>query len=141
MGFLDAVLGVEKSQKKVHNTGKPFNVSMKFVPIRLSSGKEGKMDLEIQIENATSEYQLVSVDALLPKQVMIGFDPTGINKHIEKRLGEIKPAETKTAIITIWSNSQTKEGEYPIEITFYSHYLEYNKVLNYIKKKLTIRVV
>ncbi len=141
MGFLDAILGSEKSQKKVYNSGKPFNISIKFVPLRLSSGKEGKLDMEIQIENATSEYQLVSVDALLPKKVMVGFDPTCINKHVEKRIGEIKAGETKTTVITVWSNSQTKEGEYPVEITVYSHYLDYNKVLNYVKKNLIIRAV
>lgn len=141
MGFLDSILGKQEPSEELHGHGKPFGISMKFIPMRLISMKEGKVDLEIKITNLTKEPQLVSVDALLPKKILVGFDPTCINKHIEKRLGEVKAGETKIVAITIWSSNQTKTGEYPIELTFHSHYLDYKKVLNYMKRSATVRVV
>ena len=141
VGFLDSILGEEKPSEELHGHGKPFTISMKFIPMRLSAMREGKINLEIKIKNNTDEPQLVSIDALLPKKVLIGFDPTCINKHVEKRLGEIPARETKVADITVWSSNQTKEGEYPLELTIHSHYLDYNKVLNYMKRNAVVRVV
>ena len=141
VGFLDSIFGEEKPSEELHGHGKPFNISMKFIPMRLSAMKEGKVNLEIKIKNNSDETQLVSIDALLPKKILVGFDPTCINKHVEKRVGEVLAKETKVIDITIWSSNQTKEGDYPIELTFHSHYLDYNRVLNYMKRNAVVRVV
>ena len=72
---------------------------------------------------------------------MIGFDPACINKAVEKRVGELKSGETKDIQILVWSNSQTKEGTYPVDVTVFAHYIGYDKVMSYIKKNTSLRAV
>lgn len=141
MDLLEAMFGEKKPSEELKTTGAPFTISTKFVPRRLSSRKEDKMQVLISVKNNTSEDQLVSLDFLLPSGVTFGFDPTGIGKKMEKRLGHLAPGETKETTITVWGNNQTKEGEYPLKITAFSHYLDYNKVLNYIERTVSVRVV
>ncbi len=142
MGFLDGILGTnEKRETPIKDNGNPFITSLKFIPRRLSSMKEGSIDLEIKVTNNTADTQLVSIDAVLPKKILVGFDPTCLNKHTEKRLGNVEPGETKDVALRIWGSNQTKEGDYPIQISFYSHYLNYKKVLESTHKRTTVRVV
>ncbi len=141
MGLLEAMFGEKKPSEELKTSGAPFTISTKFVPRRLSSRKEDRMQVMISVKNNTSEDQLVSLDFLLPGGVTFGFDPTGIGKKMEKRLGHLAPGEIKEITITVWGNNQTKEGEYPLKITAFSHYLDYNKVLNYIERIVSVRIV
>jgi uncharacterized membrane protein len=72
---------------------------------------------------------------------LLGFDQACINKSVEKRAGELKAGESIEVPITIWANSQTKEGNYPVGVTVYSHYRDYDKVLSYSKKRTSLRAV
>lgn len=140
MGFWDSIVGSE--QKPIQEkSGLIFNVSLSFSPLRLSANKRNSVHLLVKVKNLSSEQQLLSVDAFLPKDAMLGFDPAGINKVTEKRSGELKPGESVEVPIEIWANNQTKEGNYPIEVTVYSHYIGYDKVLSYLKKSASLRVV
>lgn len=146
VGIFDSIFGDDGEEsgtpsEELRKSGKPFAISTKFIPIRLSAMKEGKIGLDVKIKNNTPEKQLVSIDALLPKRVLLGFDPTCINKHVEKRMGELEPGETKEMSIIVWGSNQTKDGDYPMKLTFYSHYLDYKRVLNYMEKMVKIRVV
>lgn len=119
----------------------PFQVSLAFSPLRLSANRRNSVHLLVKVRNVSAEPHLVSVDALLPKAAMMGFDPASINKAVEKRAGELKAGESIEVPVEIWANNQTKEGNYPIEVTVYSHYIGYDKVLSYIKKSISLRVV
>ena len=143
MGIMDALLGEEKSEPVSGKpaSGNPFTVSLKFHPLRLNANSSNSINIDVKVKNISSSPQLVSVDALLPGNAMIGFDKPGINKHIEKRVGELKAGETTEVSIPIWSNNQTESGKYDIEVTVYSHYIGYNKVLSYIKKNTSFRAV
>jgi len=146
MGFMDWLTGEKKSEGTTEITGgkilsKPFKIAMSFTPLRLSANQKNSVNLNIKVTNITKDPQLVSVDILLPKDAFIGFEPTCINKAMEKRLGEIKPGETATAVIPIWANTQTKPGIHEISITVYAHYIGYDKVLNYMKTKTAVRIV
>jgi len=103
--------------------------------------RQGKLNLVVQIENTGSKPQLFSVDIVLPRQSMLGFDAAALSKVSENKLGEIAPREKKVTTVPIWTTNQTKPGEYPVEINVYTHYLDYNKVMHYVKKSATIRVV
>jgi uncharacterized membrane protein len=142
MGFLDSILGedrpAETSEKKSTN---PFNVTLKFIPMRLSAMQKNSVDLQVNVKNTSPETHLVSVDVLLPKNAMIGFDEACINKGVEKRAGELKAGESLEVPIRIWGNNQTKGGNYPILVTVYSHYIGYDKVLSYTKKSTSLRAV
>jgi uncharacterized membrane protein len=143
MGFWDSVMGNEKSQAQpeADKPSNTFNVSVSFSPLRLSANSKSSVDLVVKVKNVSSAPQLVSVDALLPRNAMVGFDPACINKAAEKRVGELKSGASIDVPITVWSSSQTKEGNYPIEVTVFSHYIGYDKVLSYIKKSTSLRAV
>jgi uncharacterized membrane protein len=141
MGFLDSLIGTQKVSEEVRKSVAPLRVSINFTPFRLAAMRDGSVNLIVRITNTTKDVQLVSFEVLLPKQEMIGFDPTALNKYIEKKVGEIAPNETKEVAVTIWGTNQTKANNYPVEVTVYSHYLNYDKVINYVKKKAILRVV
>lgn len=143
MGFLDSILGEEKPRKAAGESKytNPFNVSVAFSPLRLSAKRSSTVRLMVRVKNVSPDPQLVSVDALLPKNVMVGFDQACINKAVEKRAGEIRPGETKDIAIDVWSNTQTAEGAYPVDVTVFAHYVGYDKVMSYIKKSASIRAV
>lgn len=114
---------------------------MKFTPLRLSAMQKNSVDLIVKVKNVSPETHLVSVDALLPRNAMIGFDEACINKGTEKRAGELKSGESLDVPVRIWANNQTKAGNYPIDVTVYSHYIGYDKVLSYSKKSVSLRAV
>lgn len=140
MGFWDSIMGNDKPEEPADDkSGNPFSVSVNFSPLRLSANNRSSVNLVVKVKNVSKSPQLVSVDALLPKDAMIGFDPACINKAAEKRIGELKSGAEMEVPITIWSNNQTKEGNYSVEVTVYSHYIGYEKVLSYIKKSTMLR--
>jgi uncharacterized membrane protein len=145
MGFWDSLLGEERTEstpaESKPQSVNPFNISLSFLPLRLSANNSNSINLVAKVKNISNDAQLVSVDALLPRNAMLGFDKPGINKSIEKRLGDLKPGESKEVHFPIWANSQTKDGKYDVEVTIFSHYIGYNKVLSYVKKKTSFRAV
>ena len=140
MGFLDFLMGKEGGEIAAKETGAPFKVSLSFLPLRLSAMKKNSVNLVVKVTNLTNDEKMVSVDALLPPNSLVGFDQMCINKNIEKRLGKLNGRETKEVQVEIWANNQTKSGNYPVEVRAYSHYLNYNKVINYVKKNTMLRV-
>lgn|SRR3989338_3636150 len=141
MGLMESLWGEQTPAEGWNVSSNPFRISLRFAPLRLSAMKEGRVDLIVSVQNTTGQSQLVSVDAMLPRHQLVGFDPTCLHKSSETRVGEILPRETKEVRVGIWANNQTKGGDYPLEVHIYSHYLNYNKVINYIKKSATLRVV
>ncbi len=141
MGFWDSIMGSDKKseQQSSEKSSNPFSVSVNFSPLRLSANNRSSVNLLVKVKNVSKSAQLVSVDALLPKDAMMGFDPACINKAAEKRIGELKAGAEMEVPITIWSNNQTKEGTYNVDVTVYAHYIGYEKVLSYIKKSTTLR--
>lgn len=147
MGMFDWLKGEKKAEEgKKDITGgkilaKPFRIALSFTPLRLSSKSKNSVNLVVKLTNLTKDPQLVSVDVLLPKNALIGFEPTCINKAMEKRLGEVRPGETVQASIPIWASTQTGPGSHEIAVTAYAHYIGYEKVLNYMKTKTGLRIV
>jgi len=142
MGILDSILGSEKPETTSSvKTANPFKITVSFAPLRLNARKGNSVNLVVKVKNVSGSAQLVSVDALLPRDAMLGFDPPCINKAVEKRVGELKPGANIEVAIPVWANNQTKEGTYPIDVTVYSHYIGYDKVLSYLKKSTSLRAV
>lgn len=141
MGILDSILGSDKPEAPASGSANPFNMSVSFAPLRLNAKKANSVSLVVKVKNVSGSPQLVSVDALLPRDAMLGFDPPCINKAVEKRVGELKPGASIEVSIPVWANSQTKEGSYPVDITVFSHYIGYEKVLSYLKKSTSLRAV
>lgn len=143
MGFLDSIMGATEQQslEKPSNSSSPFKISVNFSPVRLGAMKDNKVNAIIRITNVSGGPQLVSVDAVLPRGHLIGFDATCIHKSIEKKLGQVATNDSIETVIPIWANNQTKSGSCSFEVTVYSHYMDYNKVLSSVKKSATLRVV
>lgn len=143
MGLFDGLLGGNSpvASEEVKSSSSPFRISLAFIPFRLAAMRDGSVNLIVRVTNATNEKQLVSFEVLLPRKELLGFDPTAINKYTDKKIGDLGPGETKEVAITIWGTNQTKENDYPVDLTIYSHYLDYTKVINYVKKRVTLRVV
>ena len=144
MGFLDDILGNEKestpSSEGIGRSVNPLEVSMYFTPLRLSANRANSIELVVKVRNISAENQLVSVDAVLPRNCMIGFDPSCINKTAEKQAGELKPGQSVVVNIPVWANNQTKSNSYELAITAYHHYRHYDKVMGNVKRSLTLRV-
>lgn len=150
MGILDSITGKGKTAKAPAQSAQgessaksanPFAVTLSFSPLRLAANKASSVSLIVKVKNISGDAHLVSVDSLLPRDAMIGFDPACINKAVEKRVGELKPGESKDVQIQVWSNSQTKEASYPVDVTVFAHYIGYDKVISYIKKSTSLRAV
>lgn len=145
MGFMETIWGEQKPMEEfktgLMNDSVPFRMSVRFAPLRLSAMRGGRVDLVVGIENTSGEAQLMSIDAFLPRKDLLGFEATCITKRCEKRVGEVLPGGRKEIRIGIWGNNQTKADDYPIEVHAYSHYLNYNKVIHYLKKSAMLRVV
>ena len=143
MGFWDFILGDEKSGEELseNKSTNPFAVSLAFAPLRLSANRRSSVDLIVRVKNISPETHLLSVDALLSKNALLGFDEACINKATEKRVGELKAGDSIEVPITIWGSNQTKEGRYGVGVTVYSHYIGYDKVLSYTKKSAHLRTV
>jgi len=155
MGLLESLFGSKKEEKGKAGgqasaqaaaetkkiLAKPFMIKTSFTPFRLAANKSNSVTFDITVKNITPDPQLVSVDVMLPKAAFMGFEPSCINKVLEKRLGEIKPGESATASVQIWGGSQTVPGNYEVGYIVYAHYIGYEKVLNYQKNKTILRVV
>jgi hypothetical protein len=75
MGFWDSIIGEESTDAQAPQASKkstnPFNMGLKFHPLRLTAMKKNSVDLLIKVKNVSPETHLVSIDALLPKNAMI----------------------------------------------------------------------
>lgn len=141
MSFLDSLLKGEEEKSYGGGGGTPFKVSISFLPLRLAAMKDNRVNMTVRVTNLSGEDQIVSVDATLPRNQLVGFEPTCINKMIEKKVGQLKPSETTEVTLPIWGNNQTKDGNYPIDVTVYAHYLDYSKVISSVRKSVSLRVV
>ena len=144
MGFLDSLLASKQEDSRGETAANDFGnvrLVLRFSPLRLSALKENKVNLVIKVTNDSDKPKLLSLDVLLSKNQSLGFDTTCLSKHIEKKLGELKGGESTEIALPIFASNQTKEGTYGVQVTAYSHYLNYDKVMNSFRKTTSLRVV
>jgi len=146
MGFLDSLVGEEgkgpeKGVPKKSGSQIPFRLSSSFIPLRLTAQKANSVNVVLKLRNITDDKQLVSIDILLPREKLLGFDPACISKSIEKRVGEVGPGQSVEVSVPIWANNQTAAGDYAMNITAYAHYQDYNKVYASVQKLISLRAV
>jgi hypothetical protein len=136
MGILDLFgkKDVSKIAKKI-----PFEIKTSFNPVRLSSHKIDRCDLEIKLKNITDETVLCSIAIEVGNG--LALDQTGIHKTKEIRVGYLNKNDEYTIIVPIWSNNMTPPGNIPVKINAYVHYRTYSYILNGVKKETYLRVV
>lgn len=150
MGILDDLLGTEEKSYKEKETAsfassvmeieRPLTLLISFLPLRLSAKTDSVISMIVKITNKTEDRQIISFEVLAPKDNLIGFDKLAINKHYEKKLGHIEPGATVEFSVPIYGTAQTKEGNYSLDVAAYIHYLDYDRVVNYVKRKISVRV-
>jgi len=133
-------MGGNTSSVKPRPTSTPFKVNVTFAPLRLSAMRQSSIRMLVRVTNLSDEPVMTSVDALLARVALMGFDATCINKHTEVKVGDIAPGETKEVAIVVYGSGQLKEGNYPYKVSVYAHYQDYTKVVTYIEKKGELRV-
>jgi len=136
MGILD-LFGKKDVSKIAKNI--PFKIKTNFNPVRLSSYKIDRCDLEIKLKNVTEETVLCSIVIEVGKG--LALDQTGIHKSKEIRVGYLNKDDEYTIIVPIWSNNMTPPGNIPVKINAYVHYRTYSYILNGVKKETYLRVV
>ena len=142
MGFFDFLgKGSAGSVSEVEKAKNPISIATKFTPLRMKAHKDDAVTLTVNVKNNLAQKQLISVDVLLPKGVKLGFDRMSIHKFHEGRLGDVQPGATASFNVQLFGSTQTKSGNYDIELLAYSHYLNYSKVLNHVKKVVKLRAV
>lgn len=112
-----------------------------FVPLHAFKNRDEKVSLIISVNNKTPTEKLISLEASIDPKAFLGFNTTCTHKRVEKKLGILKPGETRQEHFTIYSTSQTKEGEYNVHVNATIHYLDYDKIEDQIKKSLRFKVV
>ncbi|MBN2122303.1 hypothetical protein JW721_04595 [Candidatus Micrarchaeota archaeon] len=141
MGILDWLKGSKSAESAPAARGGAFRISYEFNPLRLKAHKDSKIGMNVTVENTSNAKMLTSVDIEIGRGNKVGFDVTSMQKHHEERLGELPPGATKTFSVSVHSGPMTKAGDVPMKITAYSHYLNYNKVLEQASKSAKLRVI
>lgn len=143
MGFLDWLSGGGKAGADVPapSGGKAFKLTYDFNPLRLKARKDSRVTMSIRVENTSGEKRLTSVDLEIGGGNKVGFDVTSMQRHHEERVGELAPGASKSFSVKIHGSPLTKAGDVPIKLTAYSHYLNYNKVLEQVRKAAKLRVI
>ena len=105
MGFLDSLLtSKEAGNDEAVNDAGNIKFVLRFSPLRLAALKDNKVNLVVTLTNDSNQPQLISLDALLPRNQLVGFDTTCISKHTEKKLGELKSGESTEVVLPIFAN-------------------------------------
>ena len=132
MGILDFFGKRDVSHETV------YKLRCELHPMRLVAHKNEFVELDVVVENASDQEMLTSLVAVAPKT--LGFDRTGLQHERELRLGMLRPGETRSVKLQVWSNQRTEAGDFPLKVFAISHYRDYGHVLNEVRKDLTLRV-
>ncbi|MGB9719068.1 MAG: hypothetical protein ACPL06_00535 [Candidatus Anstonellales archaeon] len=140
MGIFENIKGMFGKKESVEQHG-AVRMKARFVPLHAFKHRDGKVSLIVNVSNETPTEKLVSLEVFIDPKAFLGFNTTCTHKNAEKKLGTLKPGETREEHFTIYSTSQTKEGEYDVRVNANIHYLDYDKIESQIKKSLRFKVV
>ena len=111
-----------------------------LVPFRLDLSKREPISLRLEIRNDSKEEKLVSLKFVLAKG--LSTEKTTIASSLDKRLGLIKPNQTKLIYLDIFPKVSTREVDYPARLIIYEHYnKDYEYVDREYKKEFVVRVI
>lgn len=135
MNIIDKIKSLFGGGKKEYKS--PFIIRTRVHPLRLKAKHNDNVILEITVKNVTDEDQLTSVRIKTNKWV--GTDITTLKKDKVIKLGTLKPEEEKTVECKIYSNSATPVGNHKVAVIVYSHFKDYDQIMNAVRKVIEIR--
>ena len=89
------------------------------MPYKLVLSEKRPVTLEVRLKNTGAEEKLVSVALTCARA--LSLNPGGFAKHMEKRIGKIKPGASTVVIFKIYAKPTTLPGEYPLELSVIEH--------------------
>ncbi len=117
----------------------PFLLSTEWVPYKLYAGKKSASTLFVRLKNLTGEVLLTSLVIELPNK--ISFDDMGLAKERELRIGELGSGEEKELKFNVYNSLDADRGSYTLTLTAIAHYRDYGRIMNILKKRVSIEVV
>ena len=116
------------------------SIGYELFPLRFSLKVKEPSKLTIKATNAGLKSKLLTLELVLPEQ--LGLDKGSLNKGLRKRLGEVRPNETKVFETPVYlSPALASEGLFNGQIEVLEHLNDYNEVVRSFKKPISFRIV
>jgi uncharacterized membrane protein len=116
-----------------------LSVQTQFTPIRALEGQKEPVVLDVYINNKGEDTKLISVVVKAP--FSLGFDKTGLMRESRKRVGYIKPNTEKVVPFQIYCKPMVKAGEYPVEVSVFTHPDRWDQTDREYRANTSLRVI
>ena len=117
-----------------------LSIKTVLLPFNLNLSERKPISLRVETTNDSDEETLLSMKFVVSKNLSV--EKTTIASVMEKRIGLLKPHQTKLFYLDIYPKVNTSEGIYPGRLIIYEHYNKnYDFVAKEYKKDFTIRVI
>ena len=113
----------------------------KLLPLKIIKGKDNTLDIIVKVENKSDKERLMSIEAEIKTDGIIGFDPSFINKKTSVKIGTLQPFSRKEVSIRLFASPNTAEKTYEIALYLIEHYYDYSKVLHVYRRNVSVMVV
>ncbi|NPA76257.1 MAG: hypothetical protein GXN93_00700 [Candidatus Diapherotrites archaeon] len=108
-------------------------------PYKLVLHESGRVTLEVTVTNKSSEPRLVSVTVETPHE--LALNTGGFVHRDERRIGTLKPGESKTIVFTIFARPTTTPGRYELRVVGMEHEENYDYVIQESEKTVPLTVI
>jgi len=115
-----------------------LNITARFYPVRILALIRNEIDMDVVVENKSSEVCWAETAVFLPKELSLSSEKKLAAGRL--RVGIIPPNEKATTRCKIYANSQTDPGTYKINLVGYA-YDKNGIVLNKDEAKTELRCV
>jgi len=115
-----------------------LEVKSNLYPYRLLLKRRAPVELSIELKNNSNENKLVSFQLVMTRS--LSLDKGGLKSADAKRLGEMKPMESKRFYYEIFPKLGIAATDQPIQVQVIEHYNNYNYVTKKITKNIVLKV-
>ena len=113
----------------------------RLIPLRMSKTHDNNLDIVVRVTNNSEEEKLLSLEAKILSHGLLGFDSSLTHKKAVKKIGVLEPGKTVEFPIRIYGSSQTRPGDYEVELRLFEHFQDFTKVVESYPRVCTIRVI
>ncbi len=117
-----------------------LSIKSVLMPFRMSLSKREPITFRLELSNTDDDTKLLTLKLMVDKDLSI--EKTTIANILEKKIGEIKPNETKLMYFDIYPKVSTRKQEYNASLVVYEHYNgNYELIAREYKKDFSVKVV
>ena len=107
--------------------------------LRIVSGQQEPVMMEINVRNTGEKEELVSVVVKTP--FSLGFDRVGLIREKRARIDYLKPTEEKTVKFELYSKGKIEPGTLNIEVKAQTHPDRYDRTSEVFTENASLRVI